>query len=386
MPRLRVAPARKASRIAVGLQLGTQPPLGAVRAYALAARVMRLDSLMVIDHFQNLFPQAIWDEELTWLAARRPSPHELFDYQVLLGYLAPRAGRMQIGVGVTEPIRRHPVLIAQAMLTVSHMTKRAPILGLGAGELLNVEPYGLDYTHLTGRLEEALQVIRLCLTSRGPIDFEGRHYRLHGAVMDLKAPSGRMPKIWIGAHGPQMLRLAGTYGDGWYPTMVSSPEEYAVKLAAVRDAARAAGRDPNAITPALHRFAVIGRTDEEARAMLETKAIRALALAVPAEQWHEAGAEHPLGANFSGLRDFLPGRYDRETLDRAIAAVPPGLADTGLLLWGTPQQAAHKLRAFGEAGLRHVILAPVSGLLSPRAALDGLRATGTIARLLARQE
>lgn len=73
----------------------------------------------------------------------------------------------------------------------------------------------------------------------------------------------------------------------------------------------------------------------------------------------------------------------RQTLDRAIAAVPPGLMATGPLLWGTPEQAGRKLAAFAEAGLRHVILSPVSGLVSPRAALDGLRATRTIARTLA---
>ena len=121
------------ARISVGLQLGTQPPLSATRAFLLGARAMGLDSVMLIDHFQNLFPRAIWDEELTWLAADRPSPHEFFDYQVLAGHLASRMGRMRLGVGVTEPIRRHPVLIAQAMMTLSHLTRRAPIVGFGAG-------------------------------------------------------------------------------------------------------------------------------------------------------------------------------------------------------------------------------------------------------------
>lgn len=46
-------------RVRVGLQLGTQPPLSAVRAYLIAARAMRLDSVMVIDHFQNIFPTAL---------------------------------------------------------------------------------------------------------------------------------------------------------------------------------------------------------------------------------------------------------------------------------------------------------------------------------------
>jgi phthiodiolone/phenolphthiodiolone dimycocerosates ketoreductase len=51
-------------------------------------------------------------------------------------------------------------------------------------------------------------------------------------------------------------------------------------------------------------------------------------------------------------------------------------------LWGTPEQVALKLRDFGDAGLRHVVLAPVSGLVSKKAALYGLRATAQVARAL----
>ncbi|HUL98155.1 MAG TPA: LLM class flavin-dependent oxidoreductase [Mycobacterium sp.] len=266
----------KSPGVSVGLQIGTQPPLGAARAYFLAARAMRLDSVMIIDHFQSIFPSAIWDRELTWLAAQRPSPHEFFDYQVLLGYLASRAGRLRLGVGVTEVIRRHPVVIAQAMTTLSHLTKRAPILGIGAGERMNIDPYGLDFSEPVTRLEEALQVIRLCLWARGPITFSGKHYRLDRATMDLKPASGRVPEIWIGGHGPRMLRLTGRYGDGWYPSTVVSAQEYEAKLATVRAAAAEAGRNPASIRPALHRFMVVGASEQEARAMLKTKAIRLL--------------------------------------------------------------------------------------------------------------
>ena len=157
--------------------------------------------MLTEDHFQEFFPSAIWDEELSWLAAQSPSPHEVFDYQTLLGYLASRVGKLRTGVVVTEPTRRHPVLIAQSMLTLSHMTKRAPILGIGAGERENIDPYGLDFSHPVGRLEEALKIIRLCFSSQGPIDFEGEHYRLDGALMDLKAPKDKMPEIWIGDAG-----------------------------------------------------------------------------------------------------------------------------------------------------------------------------------------
>jgi phthiodiolone/phenolphthiodiolone dimycocerosates ketoreductase len=372
----------RSSGIAVGLQIGTQPPLSALRAFLLGARAMQLDSVMVIDHFQNVFPSVIWDKELTWLAAQRPTPHEFFDYQVLFGYLASRVGRMRLGVGVTEPIRRHPILIAQAMMTLSHITKRAPILGIGAGERMNIDPYGLDSSEPVARLEEALQIIRLCLSAQGPITFCGKHYRLNGARMDLKPPSGKVPEIWIAGHGPRMLQLTGRYGDGWYPTTVVSPQEYAVKLATVRAAAAEAGRNAASITPALHRFMVVGSSEQEARAMLNTKVMRALGLMAPAELWRQAGVAHPFGEHFNALVDFVPDHYDRKTMDEAIAAVPAVLMTEGPLLWGSPQQVAAKLRAFGEAGLRHVVLAPVSGLVSQRAALYGLWATGQIARSL----
>ena len=47
---------------------------------------------------------------------------------------------------------------------------------------------------------------------------------------------------------------------------------------------------------------------------------------------------------------------------------------------------AIQLGAFGEVGLRHVVLAPVSGLVSRRAAIYGIRATRKIARLLASEQ
>jgi phthiodiolone/phenolphthiodiolone dimycocerosates ketoreductase len=370
-------------KIVVGIQVGTQPLLGTVRAVMLFARLARLESVMAVDHFQNIFPTAIWDEEFSWVAAQRPTPHEHFDWQVFLGYLASRAGKVRLGVGVTEPIRRHPVLIAQAMLTLSHMTKRAPILGIGAGERLNIDPYGLDFSHPVDRLEEALKIIRMCLSSRGPVDFEGDYYKLDGALMDLEALKGKMPEIWIAGHGPRMLRLTGLYGEGWYPTMVASPQEYASKLQVVRSSALEAGRDPEEITPALQRFVVVGPTEQETRAMLETKAIRSLGLSAPAELWRKVGAEHPFGEHFRGYVDFVPELYDRKTLDEAIAAVPPELAEEGPLMWGTPEQLVSKLRVFGEAGLRHVVLAPVGGLVSKRAAIYSLRAMRTVVRLLA---
>lgn len=368
------------SRMKIGLYLPAQPPLSDLRRFVYAARVLRLNMISIWDHFQDFFPQALWKPEFTWLAENSPTPHQWYDYQTLLGYLASRAGRMQLAVGVTEPVRRHPVTIAQAALTLSHMTKRAPILGLGAGERENTEPYGFQLDRPVGRLEEAVQIIRKCFTSQGPFDFEGTHFQLNQALMDLRPVPRRTPRIWLAAHGPRMLRMTGTYADGWIPT-IAFPDEYAEKLSVISDTAQAADRDPNQITPANQISVVVARTEREARAMLDHPAIRYMCLVMPAPAWRRIGAEHPFGDDFRGYIDIVPESYSREKLEDALARTTHEVA-AGLTVWGTPEQVTARLREFADAGMRQAILMLGSTLVSQKAALYSLRAMWSIRRAL----
>jgi phthiodiolone/phenolphthiodiolone dimycocerosates ketoreductase len=372
-------------KIAVGMYIPPVPPMVRVRATAALARWTGLASLFVEDHFQEFYATAVWDRDFTPFFRRPSSPHELFEYQTLLGALAGGAGRMQLGIGVTEPIRRHPVLIAQAALTLAHLTKAAPILGLGSGERMNTEPYGLSRAHAVDRLDEALQIIRCCLTSRGPINFEGTHFRLERAVMDLQPPTGKTPQIWVAAHGPRMLQLTGRYGDGWLPILLAlpTPQQYASKLAQIRRAAQEAGRNPEVITPAMLAHVVVAPTTKQARRLLDSRIIRYWALLFPAERWREMGHDHPLGAEFRGYADILAESYDRVTLDAAIDAVPTEVIETGFLV-GTPAQITVRLREFGEAGLRHVVLAPTSAVVSQQDLAYTWPAFHRIAHLLRR--
>lgn len=369
------------SGMEVGIGVPTRPPLSAARWMLRIARLARLDSVWTVDHFLGFIPSAIWDEELTWLAGSRESPDAFFDYQALLGYLAARAGNVQLAVGVTEPIRRHPVLLAQTFLTLSHLARRPPILGIGAGERENVEPYGLQFEPAVSRLEEALQVIRLCFSSRGPVSFQGRFFRLEDALMDLQAPPGRTPRIWLAAHGPRMLRLTGRYGDGWYPTYPMSPAEYGDRLEVIRAAAREAGRDPDAITGGLSFPMVVAPTERAARRLLRAKAVRFGMLLLPSYVWEGFGHSHPLGDDFRGLVDFIPQQFDRASIEAAIASVPEDLV-VEAVNWGTPRRLLERLFELREAGLRHVVLGTVTAALSRRGALFALPATWWMARRL----
>jgi phthiodiolone/phenolphthiodiolone dimycocerosates ketoreductase len=353
-------------RIEVGMYVVAQAPLAGVEMFVSSAQEQQLDSVFIWDHLQDFVPSAVWDRDFTWLAEGGASPHQWFEFQTLLGYLAGKYPGMRLGVGVTEPFRRHPVVLAQAALTLAHMSERAPILGMGMGERLNNEPYGIDFENPFSRLEEALQVIRLCLDTEGPLHFEGKHFRLEGAFLDVPAPDGKVPEVWIAAHGPQMLRLTGQYGDGWYPFAVVAPDDYATRLGVIKDAARAAGRDPEAITPALHPITVLAPTEDEAREMLTSRAVRYFGLLFPDAVWQAFGRRHPLGEGSRGFMDMMPETHDRETLDAAIDAVPLEMME--LISWGTPEQVMAKWRAFGDAGLRHVVPIVLSPLVSQEAA------------------
>ncbi len=365
------------------MTVGTQPPLGRIGLATRLARVAGFDVAWTIDHFQGFFPQAIWDEEFSFLAGPGSSPHAYFDYQALMGHLATRVGKMQVAVGVTEPIRRHPVLLAQTAMTIAHLSKRAPILGIGAGEAENITPYGLDFSRPVSQLAEALEIIRLCFASQGPFDYAGEFYRLSGALMDLRPPAGRTPELWIAAHGPRMLRLAGRFGDGWYPTLPYTPNEYAAALATVREAAAGAGRDPMAIVPGWQAVAVFGKTEDAARRLLESPPMRLSALLAPDYVWRRHGAAHPLGDGFRGFIDIIPQQLDRPALEAAMAAVPVDLvAETAL--WGTPDAIYSEVRGLVDAGLRHLVIQPISAMVSKRDALFSMRSVIRMQRRLKR--
>ncbi|NND01454.1 MAG: LLM class flavin-dependent oxidoreductase [Acidimicrobiia bacterium] len=353
-----------------GIGVGTQPPLSRINMLARVGQVTGFQVAWVIDHFMGFFPQAIWDKKFSWVASAGSTPHAHFDYQAVMAYLARK--NMHIGVGVTEPIRRHPVLLAQFAMTLSHMAKKAPILGIGSGERENVEPYGLPFAKPVGRLEEALQVIRACFESKGPIKFEGEFFQLDKAIMDLRPKAGNEPQIWVAAHGPRMLRLTGQYGDGWYPTLPMTPHDYEDAYRQIQAHARRAGREDKAIVAGWQAFTVIGKTEKHAREILNSPPVRLVSLLAPSYIWQSVGLDHPFGSDFRGMIDFVPPYYSRKQLEAAMAKVEPELISK-LVVWGTPETILEQMYDYQDAGLRHLVLSPASAMYSKKDAFYSIR-------------
>jgi alkanesulfonate monooxygenase SsuD/methylene tetrahydromethanopterin reductase-like flavin-dependent oxidoreductase (luciferase family) len=139
---------------------------------------------------------------------------------------------------------RHPAVLANAAVTIDHLSGGRLELGLGAGwHEMEFRGYGLPFEPPAVRLRrlaETVEVIRL-LWTEDVVHYDGEFVTLTGALCNPK-PVQTRPRIWIGAGGEKLaLPLAGRLADGWN-IAYASPEDFARKLAIVRQHAPAPDR------------------------------------------------------------------------------------------------------------------------------------------------
>ncbi|RAV07054.1 LLM class flavin-dependent oxidoreductase [Mycolicibacterium sp. GF69] len=311
----------------------------------------RYHSIWLPDHMVSFWPDSIWTPEFTDLATVSASPHRHLDGMAVAAAAAVLTKHVPLVTSVVDTVRRHPALLAQSALTIDHLAKGRFILGLGSGETENTVPYGFDFTTPVSRLEEALQVIRLLWESDGPVDFDGRFYRLRHARLDTEPYGGRPPPIWIGGSGPRTLDIVGRYAQGWWPTGAWTPEDYAEKLAAVRLSAEKADRDPAAITPCFIQVCLVGSDDAALADILDAPLVKSFLLQVSAEVLHKAGFAHPMGDNWRGYQDIDPAVLTRERIVEFLDRVEPEMI-LAMVPHGTPKQLARVIKDYVDAGLR----------------------------------
>jgi phthiodiolone/phenolphthiodiolone dimycocerosates ketoreductase len=310
----------------------------------------RYHSIWLPDHMVSFWPDSIWTSEFTDLATVSPSPHRHLDAMAVAGATAVLTSRTPIATCVIDTIRRHPAMLAQTAITLSHLSKGRFILGLGSGELENTVPYGFDFSKPVSRFEEALKVIKLLWESDGPVDFEGAFFRLEHARMDAEFYDGKCPPIWMGSAGPRMLNLTGRYADGWYPAGAYTPEDYAAKLKVILDTGEAAGRDMSNFVPALTQICLIG-DEGEVEEMLKAPLVKSVLLMIAAKDLRQFGYEHPMGPEWMGIHDFDPGVLSRERIIRFCEDVDPR-AIRAMFPCGSPREVARRLKGFCDAGMR----------------------------------
>ena len=172
---------------------------------------------------------------------------DVFEAWSMLGAMAAATSRVRIGCMVTGNTYRHPAVLAKAAVTVDHVSGGRLEFGLGAA-WAEIEHTMLDLEFGTAgqriaRMDEALRMLKL-LWSEERSDFEGRYYRLDGAIANPKPVQRPHPPIWIGGSGERKtLRVVAEHADAWNAPG-GEPAEFA-RLSGVLDRhCDDVGRDP----------------------------------------------------------------------------------------------------------------------------------------------
>ena len=357
-----------------GLRVGIVDPIIAARPAAdtftranyVSAVASRVDSLWVPDHLNQLFPRSLWKQKYCGATKLIPTLDAAMEPWTMLGNLAARnrIGRLRLGVGVTDAGRRNPAVTAQAAATLQLLTRGRAILGIGPGEREGNEPYGVEWSKPVARFEEAMATIRALWDSGGElVNRDSPYFPLRNAIFELPPYRGKWPEIWIGAHGPRMLRATGRYADAYFPAFAHRPVDYKQRLDAVRSAASDAGRDPMSIIPAVMLFVVTGRSRDDVDEALGSEVVRVLGLNAPDEFFARHGVQHPLGAGFAGAQDLLPHDMDEQTALSHAAKVPTSVMRE-YFLTGTPDEVIDQAAEWRDCGVRYLVLSN-SSLVQP---------------------
>jgi phthiodiolone/phenolphthiodiolone dimycocerosates ketoreductase len=370
------------STLSVGIATNATAPLRLEQASMRIMTLVGVDSLFVPDHYLSFVPRSVWGPGLTPAAKLVPSPDAFFDPFVMMGMMAARYRRVRIGTSVTEPFRRHPATLAQAFVTLDHLTRGRAILGVGNGERENTEPYGIPFTKRVGRLEEALAIVRRLWESRGePVDFDGSIWRLRRALFTTPLYDGKPPPIWVAAHAPRMLGLTGRFGDGWLPTIKMHPADYRDRLGRIHAAAAAAARPVDRFEPAMLMQLALGRDRASALdGFLAIPAGAAMAMLLPGALWKRHALHHPLGDDFEGFPDFVPEEVTGAQIEAARREVTRELLGDAVFA-GTVSDVVDEVRPYVEAGLRHLVIWNLGPLARGASAADLVRFAALIRRL-----
>lgn len=158
------------------------------------------------------------------------------DAWVALTACAVRTERIRLATGVTNPVLRHPAVVAGAIATLDELSGGRAILGIGVGASA-VKTVGLPPARLA-RLGEYTQVLRALLAGESAM-FDGQEIHLTWPVTPVP--------IYIASSGVRSLELAGEVADGVVFQVGSDPALVRFALAAVRRGEERAGRPAGAV-------------------------------------------------------------------------------------------------------------------------------------------
>ncbi|MBA2282487.1 MAG: LLM class F420-dependent oxidoreductase [Actinomycetota bacterium] len=294
-----------------------------------------------------------------------------FDGVSLMGYVAAKTERVQIGAGILPLYTRTPTLLAMTAAGLDALSDGRFVLGLGASGPQVIEGFhGVKYDKPLARTREIIEICRKVWAREAKLEHDGPLYPLPlpegdgtglGKPLKIIAHPVR-PRIptYVAALGEKNVALTAEIADGWLPLFFlpeKAKEVFGPSLAA-GEAKRAADLGPLDICAG--GIACIGEFDE-VRPILDMAARPMAALYI--------GGMGAKGRNFYNALVCRYG-YEKEAAEiqdlylagkkqEAAALVPDELLELTNLC-GPAGFVQERIAAFKEAGVTVLNVTPVA--------------------------
>ncbi|GAA0296424.1 5,10-methylenetetrahydromethanopterin reductase [Halarchaeum salinum] len=288
-----------------GVELTPDVPADSVGSLAATAERSGFDRVFVSAHYNNRDPF------------------------VALSRVAAATESIRLGPGIVNPYETHPVALASRIATLAERSGGRTLFGLGAGDASTLADLGIKHDRPLRRVLETIRVAR-ALWDGERVDHDGT-FRAVDAALDYDA--GSTP-IYVGAQGPDMLRMAATYADG---VLVNAAHPDDLAAAVDRIDLGLADRSPERGSFDTVAFASVSIADDAAEARRAAR---------PPVAFVTAGAPRPILDRHGIDPDRAAAIGDalgRGAFDDAFETVSPAMIDA-FCIAGDPPDVEARLR------------------------------------------
>ena len=291
------------------------------------------DSIFMMDHLNS-----------------SPMYSEVVSSNAILPIAASQTEKVKIGSCVTDPHRRHPSQIALDALTIQRLSNNRFILGIGAGEAMNLNEFGIIWDKPASRLIEAVEVIKelwkTTQSKNAKAEYTGKFYNLKGAR--LQYPTKNLPKLWIAANGPRLIEFTGRVADGWLP--ICNAQSYKKRLNLLGKGGRL-----DEIEKACEVFVVVSKDKPDiAREMGKTFGYN---MSIDSHILEDYNVKVPEKFYHRLVNETLSDRAksQNEAIKFAKENIPEDLVDS-MIISGNPEDCIEQIEEFIEAGVEHFLI------------------------------
>ncbi len=267
-----------------------------------------------------------------WIGEHHSAGWEIISSpEVFIAAAAQRTKRIKLGTGVVSLPYHHPLMVANRMVLLDHMTYGRVLFGVGPGALPgDAYMMGIPHEVQRERMDESLGVILRLFTETEPITYKSDWFELREGLLQLKPYQRPYMHVAVASvQSPAGVTLAGKHGTSVLTITVprdpsAGPSDLAALWAIAEESAAEHGKQMNR---------------DDWRLVLPVHL---------AETREEAFADARMGAG-RYLREYSEGTNGRKAVfDGPLEKVIDYMADNGSWIIGTPDDCIEGIKKLGE--------------------------------------